>query len=278
MVIVDNGSTDESRSIIASFEDRLPLTYVFEPKAGKNTALNTGLASVSGDLVVLTDDDAFPRTDWLVRLREVADSRPTFGIFGGVVLPRWETEPPAWFLKWVQHAPACGISNTNQPEGPTNGHHLFGPNMAVRAEIFQAGHRFDQSIGPTSSPSYAMGSETEFTLRMIRQGVRAWYAPTAMVDHLVRKTQMQRSWLLRRAMRFGRGQCRLALQLPPCSAGRCFGIPLYLLYQIARKAAGVLVAILLFDRQKLFHRRWVLSYVCGYALEARASSKGTVAR
>ena len=51
-----------------------------EPEAGKNIALNAGLAFVSGDLVVLTDDDAIPRPDWLVRLRQAADSNPTFGI------------------------------------------------------------------------------------------------------------------------------------------------------------------------------------------------------
>jgi glycosyltransferase involved in cell wall biosynthesis len=56
LVIVDNGSTDRTR-------DKLRLTYLFEFKRGKNAGLNTGLAHVEGDLIVLTDDDAVPRTD-----------------------------------------------------------------------------------------------------------------------------------------------------------------------------------------------------------------------
>ena len=47
LVIVDNGSTDSTNETIRAFTRRLPLTYVFEPRRGKNRALNTGLASGS---------------------------------------------------------------------------------------------------------------------------------------------------------------------------------------------------------------------------------------
>lgn len=273
LVVVDNGSTDESRKIIASFEDRLPLTYVFEPKVGKNTALNAGLALISGDLVALTDDDTFPRPDWLIRLREAADSHPTFGIFAGTILPRWETSPPAWILNWVHLAPSYALTDSSLTEGPTDGYHVFGPNMTVRADVFQAGHRFDPTIGPTSSRSYPMGSETEFTLRMTKQGVTAWFTPAATVEHFVRIKQMQCSWLMGRAERLGRGQCRLGIARPPYARLRCLGIPLHLLYRIARLSVAIPVAMLLSDQEKLFHRRWALSYVYGYALEARACRK-----
>jgi len=273
IVLVDNGSTDGSREIIGSFQDRLPLTYVFEPRPGKNAALNSGLPFVAGDLVVLTDDDIFPRPDWLVRLREAADARPAFGVFGGRVFPRWETSPPAWLLKWAYAQPTYAISNASLTEGPTDGHLVFGGNMAVRAEIFGAGHRFDPSLGPTSGRSYPMGSETELTLRLMKEGVKAWFAPAASVEHFVRTSQMQRSWVIRRAERFGRGQCRLGLQNPPFPRFRWLGIPLYLFYQIARKSLGVVLALLLFDREKVFRRSWALRYFYGYALEARACSK-----
>ena len=278
MVIVDNGSTDGTGDIIASFSDRLPLTYVFEPAAGKNRALNAGLAFVSPDLVALTDDDTFPRPDWLVRIRQAADAQPTYGIFGGAVLPRWETSPAAWLLKWVPLAPSFAVTNPDLREGPTDGHQVFGPNMAVRAEIFLAGHRFDPSIGPTDARNYPMGSETEFVLRMMRQGVTAWWVPTAVVDHLVRTVQMHPRWIIRRAARAGRGQCRLGLNRPPHATLHFLGITIFLYYEVARKAVGIVVAALLFDGEKLFHRRWALSYICGYALEARASGRRMVPR
>ena len=38
-----------------------------------------------------------------------------------------------------------------------------------------------------------MGSETEFVLRVMGLGVRAWWIPTAVVEHFVRITQMRAS-------------------------------------------------------------------------------------
>src|SRR6516164_7913821 len=66
LIIADNGSTDGTPQMIREFVGRLPLQYVIEPTTGKNAALNRGLEYLRGDLVVLTDDDAFPAQDWLV--------------------------------------------------------------------------------------------------------------------------------------------------------------------------------------------------------------------
>src|SRR5690349_24382422 len=96
LVVVDNGSTDDTREILESFRERLPIVCASEEAAGKNAALNTGLRLIDGDLVVLTDDDVFPRAEWLIALREAADNCPDYAIFGGRVLPRWESAPPAW--------------------------------------------------------------------------------------------------------------------------------------------------------------------------------------
>jgi glycosyltransferase involved in cell wall biosynthesis len=59
--VVDNNSTDETSQVIDSFADRLPLVHLFEPRPGKNCALNHALDSVEmGDIVVFTDDDIVP--------------------------------------------------------------------------------------------------------------------------------------------------------------------------------------------------------------------------
>jgi glycosyltransferase involved in cell wall biosynthesis len=282
LVIVDNGSTDASGEILAGFQRHLPLTWIGERAPGKNAALNAGLALVEGDLIVLTDDDALPRADWLVRLREAADHNPAYAVFGGAVTPRWETDPPDWILNCVPLAPTYTVSDPNMPEGPAEGSYIFGPNMAIRARLFGAGLRFDPTIGPSRSSSYAMGSETEFVLRALSGGERAWFVPLAVVEHCIRRFQMQFGWIVRRAARFGRGQCRLryrfptgsdivwGLKHPAFAAPRLFGVPVVLLVQMARKLCSMLLALLLFSRRRLFRAVWAFGYLYGYAREAAA--------
>jgi hypothetical protein len=58
--------------------------------------------------------------------------------------------------------------------------------MAVRAEHFRRGHRFDERIGPDGTSTYAMGGETELTLRLaITEGVACWHCKAARVQAII---------------------------------------------------------------------------------------------
>jgi glycosyltransferase involved in cell wall biosynthesis len=268
IVVVDNGSTDGTPELAARFRDSLPLTWLLENKPGKNAALNRGLSAVEGDLVVLTDDDAFPRPDLLARLRGAADVHAAFSVFGGTVVPRWEVPPPEWLLRWVPQGPVFSLTPPLE-EGPTGPHNVFGPNMAVRAEVFEAGHRFDPSIGPRGT-HYAMGSETEFVRRLVRQGHAAWHVSGAVVEHFVRESQMKRSWVQERAVRFGRGQFRLAQTEAAPATVSWLGVPRYLVRGMCEQAARMARAWAGLDDEQLFLARWEFNYLWGQAVEARA--------
>jgi len=248
---------------LASFVDRLPLCSVSEARLGKNFALNTGLGHIEGDLVVLTDDDAFPAPDWLVELRKAADSQPAYSMFGGSVLPRWEVSPPSW-IGWVKDpGPVFTLTDPSLNEGPVEPFLVFGPNMAIRNRIFQSGVRFDTSIGPGGA-SYAMGSETEILLRLGRQGEKAWHAPRAVVEHLVRKEQLDKQWILQRAIRWGRGQCRLS-----SSVVLWMGVPRHLLRDVPKEILRMGAAWLTFRPGAAFRAHWRLNVLRGKAMEAR---------
>ena len=268
LVVVDNGSTDGTSELAAHFRDNLPLTWLVETTPGKNAALNGGLAAVEGDLVVLSDDDAFPQRELLVRLRNAADEHQAFSIFAGAVLPRWEVPPEEWLLRWVPPGPVFTLTPPTLQEGPIGPHNVFGPNMAVRTAVFDEGHRFDPAIGPRGA-SYAMGSETEFVRRLVRQGHAAWHVPDAVVEHFIRASQMKRSWILGRAVRFGRGQFRLARAEAATSAVSWFGVPRYLVRGMCEQALQMLRACAGRDEQQMFLSRWEFNTLWGQAVEAR---------
>jgi glycosyltransferase involved in cell wall biosynthesis len=266
-VIVDNRSTDHTKEIIAAFRHRLPLTYLYEPKQGKNAALNTGLSEIAGDLVVLTDDDVLPCPNWLKHLRSAANSQPLYAIFGGPVLPRWELPADDWILNWVPKGPTFSILDSRE-EGPINPRLIFGPNMAVRPAIFENGYRFDESIGPKGS-NYAMGSEGEFLRRLAHAGFRAWHCRDAVVEHIIRSFQMEKGWVLARAVRYGRGQYRLAAKESPTLQPSLLGIPTSLLRNILAQGLRLGCAKLSTDRKKTFQAHWQLNFLVGKSIEAR---------
>lgn len=277
LVIIDNGSTDATGSAVASFDRLLPLSYVREPKRGKNAALNKGLSSVSGDLVVLTDDDVIPNPLWLKQMRSAADSQPAFSIFGGPVVPKWERPPEEWLLKWVPLDPTFAITLPTE-EGPTEVTRIFGPNMALRASVFESGLRFDEEIGPKGR-NYAQGSEAEFLKRLGRAGARAWHIRTAVVAHMIRASQMNRRWVLERAVRFGRGEYRIrAAQAAPggmdVRTGRLLGVPPSTCRRVLVQALRVGRAKLRNRAEETFREHWRLNYMIGEAIEARNMSKG----
>jgi glycosyltransferase involved in cell wall biosynthesis len=269
LVIVDNGSADNSKEIINSFGQRLPLTYVFEPTRGKNAALNTGLAYVEGDFIVCTDDDTVPHSDWLVQLRRAADDQPSFSIFGGTVLPRWEIPPEPWILNWVPLGVAYALTDPSWPEGPITPRRIFEPNSGYRMKIFEAGHRFDPAMGPAGT-NYPMGSGSEFHVRLMNAGFTAWHCKRAIVEHIVRKSQMQKKWVLRRAFRYGRGQYRQELRNELKSPRLIFGVPRFILREVVMQTLRVAKARMGGDEKRWFTERWDLNFVAGQAYEARS--------
>jgi glycosyltransferase involved in cell wall biosynthesis len=209
LVVVDNAGDAATEKTCQLFSGRLPLRYLVCTTRGKNAALNRGLPTLRGNLVVLTDDDVLPDANWLQQMVGGAARWPGYALFGGRVLPEWPAEPPPFdldpdFGRWTYT-----ICDLELSEGPSASFVPVGPNMAVRRHVFQKGIAFDANIGPNGR-SYAMGSETELVLRLQRLGHHAVYLPAALVRHLIQPDQLTHAWLVGRAFRQGRAETRLA--------------------------------------------------------------------
>ncbi len=215
LIVVDNASTDGTGELLRSYAGRLPITVLYEPQAGKNRALNRAIEVAEGDFYVFTDDDVLVGEDWLVEWRAVADAQPLFDVFAGRTVPLWPDGVSEDSLKGLFKGVLYAQHDDDMLEGPCESHFVFGTNMAVRSSVFASGVRFSEAIGPDSSSSYAMGSDTELARRLHAKGHKTWFASGPVVQHIVPPGHLDRAWILRRGYRWGRGLARMGFP-PPC--------------------------------------------------------------
>ena len=203
IIAVDNASTDDSSKIINDYRNRLPITLLYQAKQGKNFALNYAIPHCEGGLIVFTDDDIIAPKNWLLNYERLAQEKRDYAIFGGRIIPHWPDDKPKAIVQSIPQGPAYAVHKEHICSGPTKSGMIWGPNMAIRFSVFEAGIRFNENIGP-SVGSYIMGGETELTSRLAEEGYLCWFERAPAVKHQIRPEQLSPTWLAGRARRFGR--------------------------------------------------------------------------
>jgi hypothetical protein len=144
--------------------------------------------------------------------------------------------------------------------------------MAVRADVFRRGYRFDASIGPRPT-RYTMGSEKEFVHRLARDGLTVWCCEHAIVEHLIPRAHTEVGWLLERAVRWGRSQYYFQSLDHHVAEPTWFGVPRWMYRATLSRAIAASLAVGTGDRVELFRQRWHLRYLQGLAAEARSINR-----
>ena len=83
VIVVDNGSTDETPRELATYANRVRI--VTNPEnLGFVRGMNAGIAAArrDDDVVLLNNDLKFTQRDWIGRLRDAAYAAPEIGIVG----------------------------------------------------------------------------------------------------------------------------------------------------------------------------------------------------
>lgn len=263
LLVVDNGSVDETPSVLERFKATLPLVALSEPSPGKNRALNRALESTRGRLLVFTDDDVIVSPGWLRALARAGERWPAAAIFGGPIEPVFPPDTAAWIRDpaFVLASEAFG-AKPRSVEGYTD-ELPFGANLALRASVFEA-LRFDEAVGPVAGTSYAQGSEYELLTRLRGRGERVVHVPDAQVAHVILPHQVELEWLFGRAERIGRGSARVkGKRVPRTPVG---WIPLFVNLWRARWNAHRARHLAPPDRFRLAYRA---HYWRGYIAESR---------
>ncbi|MCB0063270.1 MAG: glycosyltransferase [Caldilineaceae bacterium] len=203
VIVVDNGSTDQTKTVTVAFTTRYPqVRYCFEPRQGLSHARNRGWQEAKGDYVAYIDDDCKAPPDWLAVAQEIIETVAPVE-FGGPHYPFYNTAKPHWWRDAYDSQHTGGYERAAGYLEPSMD--LIGNNLFFQHAIFAQIGGFDPTLGVIGN-TLRYGEETEMHVRLCRRDPthRAYYDPRLFVYHLVRPEKLSLCWQLRSTFMHGR--------------------------------------------------------------------------
>lgn len=199
IIIVDNGSSDDTSSLAASFCERhRNFRYVREDTAGLAIARNRGMAVSSTEIVAFTDDDAEPEPSWLQRILARFREHPgDVAIVGGDVVPVFEAERPVWLTDDLLRPLSAGLKWSTEPRLLREGEWLVEVNAAYKKEILLRIGGFPEHLGRVGELLLSGEGGVDRLIR--RAGFKLFYDPAILVRHHIPAARLTRSWFRRRS-------------------------------------------------------------------------------
>ncbi len=193
VIVVDDGSTDNTAQIASSFGARV----ISVPNGGLSRARNIGMEAASGEIVAYIDDDAYPDPHWLLYLGAAFRDSEHVGM-GGPNIPPEEDGPIAQCVANAPGGPLHVLVSDHEAE------HIPGCNMAFRKEALAAVGGFD--------PRFRIaGDDVDICWRLQEKGWSIGYCPGAVVWHH-RRNSLKAYW--RQQKNYGRAEALLERKWP----------------------------------------------------------------
>lgn len=205
IIAVDNGSTDETPSVIRSFADEYPVVQFVSETAiqGSYAARNAGIEQATGEILAFVDADMSVPSDWLTVCSSlVSESRPYLACDVELYAEGRETLVGAYnrrtgfpveqYLRTQRYAPTCCL--------------------LVHRSVVDAVGTFDERL--------ESGGDSEFGNRVADAGFEQLFTDEVTLRHPVRSSLRA---LLKKEFRVGRGLCQRQI-FHPARYGRP-GIP-----------------------------------------------------
>lgn len=235
LIVVDNGSTDDSLPILRHWEQAHGARVTWLPEnTGFGHANNLAFREARGEWVALLNNDAAADPAWLERLLAQGDRHTRTGMLGGKILlyDRRGVIDKAGHLIYgdgLNRGRGTGEDDRGQFDREEEILWPDGCAALYHRDLLASTGGFDESF-------FAYGDDADLGLRARLQGWRAWYVPGAVVYHRHSATAGRYSPL--KAMLVERNRLLLALKNFPATL-LCLN-PFYTVARYAWQAAGAL--------------------------------------
>lgn len=211
VLVIDNGSTDQTRVISEKWAARLPkLRYLYVEEPGLHVGRHLGLAEVQSDILVFADDDIEAQSGWLQAIADVF-SDPGVAMAGGNNLPLFLQTPPPWLEHlWNRRAKngsrsLSALSIQEWPEGryPISPFNVWGCNFAIRKSVLLAAGGFHPDGMPKELIRFRGDGETHVSRYVAEHGLKCLFDSGASVYHKVTPERMTLAYFRQRGFNQG---------------------------------------------------------------------------
>ncbi len=198
VTVVDNNSTDGTRKVIESFQQRFGdrIQYRFERQQGRSHALNAGIAATTGELIGVIDDDEEIERNWFKVAFEAFRNRE-FDFIGGPFRPIWGISPPDWLPR--EYAGVVGWIDAGDREVPYDSNYpgiLMGGNAVFKRTVLEKVGPYTTWLGRTDK-GLLTGEDEELYGRLLAHGAKGMYLPNLIIYHHVPSERVTKSYFRR---------------------------------------------------------------------------------
>lgn len=164
-IIVDGASTDDTRSIVESYKDKLNIIFISEPDNGIYDAMNKGIQKSTGNIIgVLNSDDFFNTSDILSDVEQAFENMKVEAVYGDISYFKTDTKKTTRYWK----------SGTYSESKLNNGWTIPHPALFVRKSVYERCGLF--------RTEYKIAADYEFILRILKiHKIQTLYIPKVFV-------------------------------------------------------------------------------------------------
>lgn len=172
VLVIEDGSTRDARSIVAGYADRLNVRYFYKENAGQGFARNFGFERASGDYFVIFDSDCLIPPDYFAQVAAFL-SHTWLDAYGGPDAAHESFTPVQKAISYAMTSPFTtgGIRGNRKHIGPF---HPRSFNMGVSRTVWEQVGGFKLT---------RLGEDIEYSIRIQTSGFRTGLIPQAVVYH-----------------------------------------------------------------------------------------------
>lgn len=199
IIISDNNSNDNTRDVVAEWQAKspVPIKYIFEKRQGVHYARNSAAKIAKGEILYYTDDDMIADTRLIEEIVKVFDLDPQIGTVTGLVLGKFDVEPPKWVTKYLING-NLSLTDKNKREEliiSLDDCGVYSCHQAIKRDVFFKSGGFN----PENTAGVWIGDgETGLNIKIRSLGYKFAYTSKSIIHHMIPENRTTLRYLINR--------------------------------------------------------------------------------